>query len=381
MLQLRPSKGTSKTRENETVSVLRFRLEPTKEQEQTLFHTFSLCRRLYNEALEERVTAYRENGVSIRYTEQQNRLPVWKQEHPEYNEVHSQVLQNVLQRLDQAFVNFFEKRAKFPKFKNKFMFRSITYPQARNTYFRDNKVYLPKIGWVRMRAHLPFDPVSIKMINVKFHDSKWYVNLTYVTEAVAPLREIQNAAGIDLGLLSLIATSDGEFFENPKWLQKSEKRLKRKQRQLSRKKKGSNNREKAKRELGYIHDHVANQRKDHLHKVSRSLIDRYDLICMEDLQVKGMMKNHRLAKSIVNVSWGKLATYLEYKAKNAGKQLIKVPPHHTSQLCSGGCGTIVKKDLSVRIHKCSVCGLEIDRDVNAAINILHRGLEILQQVS
>ncbi len=378
---MRPSKSTSKTKENETVSVLRFRLNPTKEQEQKLFHTFYLCRKLYNQALEERVAYYREKGISIRYIDQQNHLPTWKQEHSEYKEVHSQVLQNVLQRLDQAFVNFFEKRAKFPKFKNKFMFRSITYPQARNTYFHENKVYLPKIGWIRMRAHLPFDPVSVKMINVKFHDSKWYVNLTYGTEAVAPLAEIQNAVGIDLGLLSLIATSDGEFFENPKWLQKSEKRLKRKQRRLSRKKKGSKNREKAKQKLQCLYDHVANQRKDHLHKVSRSLVDRYDLICMEDLQVKGMMKNHRLAKSIANAGWGRLTVYIEYKTKFAGKIAIKVPPHHTSQLCSSGCGTIVKKDLSVRIHKCSVCGLEIDRDVNAAINILHRGLEILQQVS
>lgn len=378
---MRPSKGTSKTKENETVSVLRFRLDPTKEQEQKLFHTFYLCRKLYNQALEERVAYYREKGISIRYTDQQNHLPAWKQEHPEYKEVHSQVLQNVLQRLDQAFVNFFEKRTKFPKFKNKFMFRSITYPQARDTYFHENKVYLPKIGWVKMMAHLPFDPASVKMINIKFHDGKWYVNLTNVTEAVAPHAEIKNAVGIDLGLLSLIATSDGEFFENPKWLQKSEKCLKRKQRQLSRKKKGSKNREKAKHKLGHVHDHVANQRKDHLHKVSRSLVDGYDLICMEDLQVKGMMKNHRLAKSIANAGWGRLTDYIEYKARFAGKTTIKVPPHHTSQLCSGGCGTMVKKDLSVRIHKCPVCGLEIDRDVNAAINILHRGLEILRQVS
>lgn len=161
----------------------------------------------------------------------------------------------------------------------------------------------------------------------------------------------------------------------------SEKRLKRKQPQLARKKKGSKNREKAKHELQRVHDYVANQRKDHLHKVSRSLVNRYDLICMEDLQVKGMMKDHRLTKSIANASWGRLGIYLEYKAKNAGKRLIKVPPHHTSQLCSGGCGTVVKKDLSARIHKCPTCGLEIDRDVNAAVNILQRGLAILRQTS
>ncbi|SMC03974.1 putative transposase [Sulfobacillus thermosulfidooxidans DSM 9293] len=361
--------------------MLRFRLKPTKEQEQKLFYTFYLCRKLYNQALEERITYYREKGISIRYTDQQNQLPTWKQEHPEYKEVHSQVLQNVLQRLDQAFVNFFEKRARFPKFKNKFMFRSITYPQARARYFHENQVYLPKIGWVRMMAHQPFDAASVKIINVKFHDGRWDVNLTYGTEAVVSRTEIQNAVGIDLGVLSLIATSEGEFFENPQWLQKSEGRLKRKQRQLSRKKKGSKNREKAKQKLQCLHDHVANQRKDHLHKISRSLVDRYDLICMEDLPVTGMMKNDRLAKSIANASWGKLATYLEYKAKNAGKHLITVPPHYTSQRCSGGCGTIVKKNLSVRLHQCPTCGLEIDRDVNAAINILHRGLEIRHQAS
>ncbi len=376
---MRPSKHTSNTRENEVVSVFRFRLEPAKEQEQKLFHTFYLCRRLYNAALEERIKAYQVHGISVHYTDQQNRLPAWKREHPEYKQVHSQVLQDVLQRLDQAFVNFFEKRAKFPKFKNKFMFRSTTYPQARSTYFHENKVFLPKIGWVRMVAHLPFDPASVKMINVKFHDSKWYANLTCATEVGAPITEIQSAVGIDLGLLSLIATSDGDFFENPKWLQKSEKRLKRKQRQLSRKKKGSKNREKAKQKLQRQHDHVANQRKDHLHKVSRSLVDRYDLICMEDLQVKGMMKNHHLAKAIGNASWGKLTTYFEYKTKRVGKRLIKVPPHHTSPICSSGCGTLVKKSLSERTHKCPTCGLEIDRDVNAAINIVHRGLAILQQ--
>ncbi len=291
------------------------------------------------------------------------------------------MLQNVLQRLDQALVNFFEKRVRFPKFKNKCMFRSITYPQARNTSFHDNQVYLPKIGGGRMLAHQPFDAASVKMINVKFQDGQWYANLTYVTKAAVLLTEIHNAVGIDRGLLSLIATSEGEFFENPKWLHKSEKRLKRKQRQLSRKKKGSKNREKAKHELQGVHDHVANQRKDHLHKVSRSLVDRYDLICMEDWPVTGMMKNHRLANSIANAGWGRLTAYIEYKAQFAGKMVIKVPPHHTSQLCRSGCGTMVKKDLSVRIHHCPTCGLEIDRDVNAAINILHRGLEILQQVS
>ncbi len=375
---MRPSKDTSKTRESEIINVLRFRQEPTKEQEKKLLHTLYSCRKLYNQALEERVTSSRNHGIAMRYIDQQNHLPAWKKEHPEYKEVHSQVLQ----RLDQPFVNFFEKRTRFPKYKNKFRFRSMTYPKARMGYLqKDSYVLLPKIGSVRMAVHQPFDPASIKMINVKFHGGKWYMNLTRVTnESIPTLTTPQNPVGIDLGVLSLVATSDGESFENPKWLQKNEKRLKRAQRQLSRKRKGSKDREKVARKLQRIHDHVANQRKDYLHQISRSLVDRYHLICMEDLSANGMMKNHRLVKSIPNASLGRLGIYLEDKAKNAGKQLIKVPSHHTSQLCSG-CAMMVKKDLSVRIHQCPVCRLEIDRDVNAAINILRRGLDILRYVS
>lgn len=194
-----------------------------------------------------------------------------------------------------------------------------------------------------MIAHQSFDPSSIKIINVKFHGGKWDANLTAIAALPTSRLEIHRAVGIDLGLLSLVGTSEGEFFENPQWLQQSAKRLKRKPRQLSRKKKGSQNRKKAQRKLQCLHDHVANQRKDHLHKVSHTLVERYDLICMEDLPVKGMMKNHRLAKSLGNASWGRLGVYLNYKAQNTGKRLIKVPPHHTSQLCRGGCEILVKK--------------------------------------
>ncbi|MEG6567014.1 RNA-guided endonuclease TnpB family protein [Thermoanaerobacterium saccharolyticum] len=170
-------------------------------------------------------------------------------------------------------------------------------------------------------------------------------------------------------------TSDGELYLNPKWLQKSEKKLKRLQRQLSRKKKGSNNREKQKKRLAKLHEKVANQRRDYLHKISYNIVKNNDIICIEDLQVKNMMKNHKLAKSIANAGWRMLDKYLQYKAEKERKIFVKVKPAYTSQRCSR-CRKIVEKDLSVRVHKCE-CGLEIDRDVNAAINILREGLRHL----
>ncbi|MGE4413479.1 MAG: RNA-guided endonuclease InsQ/TnpB family protein [Candidatus Caldatribacteriota bacterium] len=181
--------------------------------------------------------------------------------------------------------------------------------------------------------------------------------------------------GMDKGIYSIAATSEGELYNNPKWLQKSEKRLKRLQRQMSKKKKGGKNRDKAKKRLAKLHEKVANQRKDYLHKISYNIVKNYDIICVENLQVKNMMKNHKLAKSIANVGWGMLDKYLQYKAEKERKIFIKVNPAYTSQKCSR-CGKIVEKDLSVRVHKCE-CGLEIDRDINAAINILHEGLRQL----
>jgi putative transposase len=303
-------------------------------------------------------------------------LPAYKKEHLEYKTVQSQILQNVLRRLDNAYKNFFDKRAKYPKFKDKYYYTSITLPQCdkERNFGKKGYLYFPGIGDIKMTVHRNFDPAKVKTINIKYHSGKWYANLSIETEEEKPTIG-EKAIGIDKGINAIAATSDGKLYENPKWLQKSEKRLKRLQRQLSKKKKRSKNREKQKRRLAKLHEKIANQRKDYLHKISYNIIKENDIICVEDLQVKNMMKNHKLAKSIANAGWGMLDNFLEYKAQKEGKLFVKVNPAYTSQRCSK-CGRIVEKDLPVRVHKCD-CGLEIDRDINAAINILHDGLRQL----
>jgi len=356
--------------------VYRFAIEPTPEQERQLFHIFYLCRQLYNLALDERNRHYKETGRGLSYYDQQQQLPAFKAEHPEYWQVPSQSLQDVLRRLDQAFVNFFEKRAGFPRFKDKFRFRSITIPQseAKRNFGKEGFIYIPKIGHIRMNAHQAFDPAAVKIINVKHHNGKWHVNLTAEQPVQKPSESVKRAVGIDVGLHNLAVTSDGAHYSNPRWIHKNEKKLKQRQRQLSKKQKGSRNRDKAKQRLQRLHDRITNQRKDFLHKLSFRVVQSYDLICIEDLSVQEMMNNHRLAKSIANASWNRLSVYLAYKSIQYGKRLVKVPPAYTSQECSD-CGKPVPKTLSERTHRCPFCGLVLDRDENAARNILKRGLE------
>ncbi|MCK4260263.1 MAG: transposase [Halanaerobiales bacterium] len=358
----------------------RFEIKPTKEQEEKMFQTLYLCRKLYNNALDQRQTYYKKHEKGLTYTDQQNQLPAFKNENLEYKQVQSQVLQNALRRLDDAYENFFEKRAGYPRFKDKYHYTSFTYPQAeaKRNFGKEGYIYLSKIGHVKLNNHRDFEPSKVKIINVKFHNNKWYVNLTMEVEEEKLTSDLERCIGIDMGIKYIVITSDGQTYDNPKWLNKSENKFKKLQRQLSRKIKGSNNREKAKKHLQKLHAKITDQRRDYLHKVSINLVKENDLICIEDLQTINMMKNHKLAKSIANVSWNKLALYLEYKSKLYGKNFVKINPKNTSQLCSS-CGKPVEKGLSDRVHDCPFCGLVLDRDHNAAINILHKGLEMVMQ--
>lgn len=353
------------------IIVHRFHIKPTEEQEQKLFQTLTLCRQLYNAALEQREICYRQRGESPFCTAQKNELPELKEELPEYQQINAQVLQDCLQRLDDAFQRFFEGLAGYPHYKDRDHYSSFTYPQAdkQDHFKKPGYIYLPKIGYVKMKAHFEFDPARVSRINVKYHNGKWYVNLTSeIQEAEAV--EIVDKVGIDVGLLTFAALSDGTKIDNPKYLRKSEKKLARLQRRLSRKQKGSNNRRKAKTKVTRLHDKIANQRRDFLHQTSAAIVKKYDFIAVEDLAVKNMVKNKRLSKSIADAGWGKFIGYLEYKCQKYGKTLVKVPPSGTSQTCI--CGAHVPKDLSVRIHNCPECGLVVDRDVVSAMVILQR---------
>jgi putative transposase len=376
----------------------KFRIYPTDLQVATLNSTLDLCRELYNAMLQQRIYAYR-SGKRVKYNSQQDEIPEIKNAFPEYRSIHSQVLQDVPRRLDRAYGNFFRRteeknngkniKAGFPRFKSKERYSSITYPQSGFRIMDNGHVWLSKLGEVRMFMHRPIIG-EIKTLSVKRDNvGDWFITVTAdqygdggterqeggdLEEHHANSPEFMNPIGIDLGLKALITTSDGEQIEPPHFLIKSEKKLKKAQRDLSRKMKGSGKREKAKKRVAIIHRKIARQRDDFAHKISRQLINEHDLIALEDLNIAGMVKNHHMSKSIVDASWNSIIQYTTYKAESAGAVVVLVDPMHTSQKCSK-CGNI-KDDmkLSDRIYHCGVCGLAMDRDLNAAINIRNMGL-------
>jgi len=353
----------------------KFRLYPKREQVVALDRTLMLCRHLYNAGLEQRITAY-ERGHKLSFSKQSDELPTLKAELPEYNEVFSQVLQDVLHRLDKAYANFFRRVKQggeepgFPRFKGRNRFKSITYPQAGFEVLPNGHLKLSKVGTIRMFRHREIEG-TIKTCTIK-RDAvgDWYAVFTTELPDV-PRREPRTAIGIDVGLKTLAMLSTGESIEPPKFLRASEDTIKIRQREVSRKVKGSNNRRKCVRRLAKAHRRVERQRDDFLHKASRALSLKADTIVFENLNIKGMVRNHHLAKSISDASWGKLMELTRYKAESAGGGVVLVNPNGTSQICSR-CGTMVRKSLSERTHRCTVCGFSADRDLNASFNILQR---------
>ena len=361
--------------DNEIGYVYRYRIYPTHEQEKAMFDTLNLCRELYNLALNQRQIAYKQFKTSVNYVKQQNELPVFKQAFSEFKNVQSQVLQDVLHRLDKAYINFFEKRAKYPRFKPRDRYVSFTYPQVQKSKpYIDGYIYLSKIGYVKVHTHRPFDWEKVKQITVKYESGEWYVSLV-ATVTIRNKSHTHSEMGIDVGIKRFVALSDGQTLASPKYLRKAEKRLKRLQRRLSRKKKGSNNRRKAKDLLAIQHKKVVNKRRDFLHKTSFRIVKHCKLIAVENLHVKNMVRNHKLAKSIADSSWSKFINMLEYKSALYGRRLIKVPAQGTSQTCI--CGHPVPKDLSIRVHHCDKCNITKDRDVMSAMVILQKAKKLI----
>lgn len=355
------------------LKTFKYRLYPTPKEKEAIEQTLMLCRWLYNSALEQRIFAYKNRNVSVSYNKQQNELPQLKRELPEYKQIHSQVLQDVLKRLDRSYQNFFRRikkgeKAGFPRYQGRNRFNSFTYPQS-GFSLQGNQLKLSKIGTVRVNVHRPLEG-KVKTCTIVRQNNAYYVAFSCEVEQKVQLTGKQ--VGIDLGVSDLAITSDRRFHKNHQYLRHSEKQLKRLQRIVSRRKRGSNRRKKAVRLLAKKHEKIANQRKDRNHKVSRELVNEYDLIVFEDLNIKGMVKNHRLAKSIHEVAWNQLVTFTMYKAEEAGKEVKLVDPYNTTQECFN-CGEIVKKTLADREHRCS-CGYVEHRDINAAKNILKRGL-------
>lgn len=315
-------------------------------------------------------------GHSLTKYDQTTRLPELKRVDIRFAEVQAQVLQNVVNRLDRTFADFFRRiknneQAGYPRFKPSRRYDSFTYPQAykQGCKLKGNRLELTKIGPIKIKLHRPIEG-KIKTVTIHRQADGWYALFACEVEPkVLPASD--ESVGVDLGLESFAITSGGEFFPSPKYLKKAEKNLKRLHRQVDRRKKGSNRRKKAVNQFAKAHLHVADQRKDNAHKVARSLVNRYGTIAVEDLAVANMVKNHHLAGAISDAGWSTFLKILTDKAVEAGRQVIKVDPRNTSQLCSQ-CGAMVKKPLWQRQHVCPECGLNIHRDVNAAINILKR---------
>ncbi len=360
----------------------KYRLFPTKEHIQKLETTLTLCRELYNSALEHRIGAWKKAKYSVTYLEQQNSLPEIKESRPEFQEIYSQVLQDVLKRIDKNFKAFFRRGKGFPRFKGKNWFKSFTYPQSGWFFIGNNLISISKIGIIKIKQHRPFPKNAIfKTLTLKHELGKWYAIISLEMPDKTEKITVKNAIGIDLGISSFAVLSDGSKIENPRHLKKSENKLAYAQKVLSKNRKGTKARDKAKIRVAKIHHKTANQRTDFLHKVSKKLVDTYDLIAYEDLQIKHMMQDdkYNLAKSIGDCSWGRFIAMIAYKSAESAKYAIAVDPRNTPQICFN-CGTNVPKSLSDRIHNCHQCHIVLDRDFNASCNIKELGLSFVSPI-
>jgi putative transposase len=397
----------------------KYRLYPTKKQRATLQWTLDRARELYNAALQERRDAYtckvkrhpsfydeetrtqltKEHALT--YTRQAAELPEIKEVRPEYE----QILQDVLRRVDKAFKAFFRRvkegqKPGYPRYKGEGHYDSFTYPQSGFSLTADNRLCLSKIGSLKVKfptgkkAHPPQG--VIKTCTIKREGEHWFVVLTCEVEREVVYHPSEEAVGLDLGLLHFATLSTGEQIDNPRHLRRAEAQLKQQQQGIACKKPGSTRRRKAGRRIGKLHRHIRNQRRDFHHQQARKLVNRYALLCFEELKPANMSRRPKpkqdettgqyvhngasrkagLNKSIRDAGWGQFVRICEGKAESAGARVLKVNPRNTSQRCSQ-CGAMVPKDLEERWHRCPSCGAELDRDHNSALDVLRLGLEAL----
>jgi putative transposase len=323
--------------------------------------------------LQERRAAYRLKGISLNYYDQANQLPEIKVVRPDLAVVHSQVLQDVLKRVQKAFDGFFRRikrgvKAGFPRFQGRNRYDSFTYPQG-GWSIKNDRLTLSKIGTLKVKFHREAIG-KVKTCTIKREGEKWFVCFAVESEIEPPVHE-GPVVGIDVGLENLLNLSNGEQVDNPRFFRKSEKRLAKAQRRLAKIPKNSPLRRKYRKRVTYVFRKVRNQRLDFAHKLSHKISKTYSLIAVEDLNIKGLAAG-MLAKSVNDAAWSLFLNLLEYKVANTGSKLVRVDPRYTSQICPE-CGTIAKKELSVRLHSCH-CGCEMHRDTAAALVILARGL-------
>jgi putative transposase len=372
------------------------KLRPTPQQERQLEMVLWRCRALYNTALEQRISLYRQRGVSLTRFQQEAELKAMRAAMPEYAAIHSHVLQDVLARLDKTYQAFFRpvqagEKPGFPRFQGRTRWHSFTYKEYGNGARLDNGyLVLSKIGPIAVRWSRPIEG-AIKTVTVSHEADGWYVCFSCAEVPVQPVPETLRETGIDMGLRVFLITAEGAVVENPRHYRKAEKELAKTTKRVSRRKKGSKRRAKAVAQCAKKHQHVHRQRTDFQHKTALALVRQYDTIYVEAIQPanlsrrpapisdgnggylhNGASRKAGLNTSIHDAGWGHFLSLLVYKAACAGKRVEAVNPAYTSQDCSG-CGARIHKSLSVRTHVCTNCGLVLDRDENAAKNILWRG--------
>ena len=353
----------------------KYRIYPNKEQREYFAKVFGCVRFFYNKSLSDMCELYKSTGKNENITPAR-----YKKDYPFLKEVDSLALCNAQLARNAAFKSFYRKQNAFPKYKSKRNDQSYTTNNQGSVKFSNNDRYIsiPKCPRLRIKKHRNFIG-EIKSITVsKTTDEKYYISLL-VEENTESIKFLDNAIGLDLGIKELIIDSNGNKYKNHKYLTKSQNKLSREQRKLSLMKKGSQNRNKQRIKVARLHKKIENQRNDYLHKLSRHIIDENQIICIEDLKVKNMTRNSKLARSINDASWSKFVSMLIYKANWYGNVIVKVPTNYpSSQLCSY-CNyqNPLTKDLKVRKWTCPQCGSVHDRDINAAKNILRKGIEML----
>ena len=366
----------------------KYEIFPTEEQREIMDRWLQYCRQLYNSALLDKQRKYKQHKENYNRYDMQRQLTIDKQSYSFLKEIPSQPLQEVFVRLTKVFNNFFRKDAKYPKLKKYKEYNSLTFPQFglnskgyryAMSFSNRGKLYNTILGEMDVLLYRPLEG-KIKQLVIKRQGHRWYAIFSVEKQVVPSSIDKDNAVGIDVGINKYAVLSNGHAYENPRFLRKKERQLQKAQRKLSRMKKGSANYSKQVQRVRQHHEKIANQRRDFLHKLSFNLAKDYSVIAIENLHIRNMVKHKKLSKSIFDAGWGMFRNMLVYKCEKQGGILVKVQPEYTTQDCSS-CDERVKKSLSIRTHICKKCGTVLDRDHNASLNILKKGLKQLAKTT